>query len=64
MRDVERMVGMKRSTIYKRLSKDPTFPKPVSLSDSNARGAPVGFVLSEVQDWISLRIEHRDANCN
>lgn len=61
MPDLVRMLGIRRSTIYKRLATDPTFPRPVSLSDSNARGAPIGFVLSEVQTWISKKIEHRDA---
>jgi len=50
-----------RATVYKLLKEDPTFPKPVPLSGSTARGAPVGFVLGEVQDWIRARIAARGA---
>ncbi len=57
---LEGLVGMARPTIYKRIKDDPTFPRPVPLSNSTARGAPVGFVLAEVQQWIQSRIEMRE----
>lgn len=57
--EVEKITGLARPTIYKRLKDDPTFPRPVPLSDSNARGAPVGFVLAEVQQWVRSRIASR-----
>ncbi|TDV40907.1 AlpA family transcriptional regulator [Pseudomonas helmanticensis] len=61
MREVEGIVGMKRSTIYKLMQRnDCSFPQPVKLSNSNARGAPVAWVLSEVQAWARSRIEARD----
>lgn len=61
MPEVERIVGMKRSTIYKLMQrKDSGFPLPVKLSNSNARGAPVAWVLSEIQTWARSRIEARD----
>ncbi|NMZ43003.1 helix-turn-helix transcriptional regulator [Pseudomonas proteolytica] len=61
MPEVERIVGMKRSTIYKLMQRtDSDFPQPVKLSNSNARGAPVAWVLSEVQAWTRGRIEARD----
>ncbi|MPQ83990.1 AlpA family phage regulatory protein [Pseudomonas sp. MAFF 730085] len=61
MPEVERIVGMKRSTIYKLMQRtDSDFPQPVKLSNSNARGAPVAWVLSEVQAWTLGRIEARD----
>ncbi|WP_338506402.1 AlpA family phage regulatory protein [Pseudomonas poae] len=61
MPEVERIVGMKRSTIYKLMQRtDSDFPQPVKLSKSNARGAPVAWVLSEVQAWTRGRIEARD----
>lgn len=53
------LTGMQRATVYKRLKDDPTFPKPVPLSNSTARGAPVAFVLGEVQSWIRGRIAAR-----
>jgi len=53
------ITGYARQTIYKRLKDDPTFPKPVPLSDSKSRGAPVGWVLAEVQNWVRQRIALR-----
>lgn len=59
--EVSKMVGLARPTIYKML-KDPNagFPLPVKLSDSTARGAPVAWVLAEVQDWVRARIASRN----
>ncbi|MDT4849673.1 Prophage CP4-57 regulatory protein (AlpA) [compost metagenome] len=59
MPELEALTGYKRPTIYKRLKDDPTFPKPVPLSDSKSRGAPVGWVLAEVQEWVRQRIALR-----
>ena len=51
---------LSRTTAHRLMKTDPTFPKPVNLSDSGARNAPVGFVLSEVQAWIQGRIAARE----
>jgi prophage regulatory protein len=59
MQELEAITGYKRPTVYKRLKDDPTFPKPVPLSDSKNRGAPVGWILAEVQHWVRLRIALR-----
>ncbi|MFS1292056.1 helix-turn-helix transcriptional regulator [Pseudomonas piscis] len=59
MPEVEKITGLARSTIYKRLKADPTFPRPVHLSNANTRGSPVGFVLAEVQGWVRQRIALR-----
>jgi prophage regulatory protein len=59
MPELEALTGLARATVYKRLKDDPTFPRAVPLSNSNARGAPVGFVLGEVQAWIRGRIAAR-----
>ncbi|MDA8482647.1 AlpA family phage regulatory protein [Pseudomonas resinovorans] len=59
MPELEKLTGFKRPTIYKRLKDDPTFPRPVPLSDSQSRGAPVGWVLAEVQEWVRQRITKR-----
>lgn len=59
MQEVEAITGYKRPTVYKRLKDDPTFPKPVPLSDSKSRGAPVAWVLAEVQHWVRQRIALR-----
>lgn len=58
--EVETITGLARATVYKRLKDDPTFPRPVSLSNSKARGSPVGFVLSEIQAWVRQRIALRE----
>ncbi|GFM68702.1 hypothetical protein PSCICJ_48200 [Pseudomonas cichorii] len=55
------MTGIKsRVTVHNRLKDDPTFPRPVPLSDNKYRGSPVGFVLAEVQAWIRQRIALRE----
>ncbi|SFU11517.1 helix-turn-helix transcriptional regulator [Pseudomonas marincola] len=59
MPEFEIIVGLARPTIYKRMKDDPTFPRPVPLSDSKSRGAPVGWVLGEVQEWVRKRIALR-----
>lgn len=59
MPDLEVITGLARPTVYKRLKDDPTFPRPISLSNSKSRGAPVGWVLSEVQEWVRKRIALR-----
>ena len=46
--------GLARSTIYKYIGEG-TFPKPVSLGDRC-----VGWVDTEVQEWILARIKERD----
>lgn len=58
--EVSSIVGLARPTIYK-MMKDPNvgFPLPVKLSDSSARGAPVAWVLAEVQNWVRARIASR-----
>lgn len=54
LQDVIIATGLSRSTLYKYISEG-TFPKPVSLGDRC-----VGWVDSEVHDWILARIEERD----
>ena len=54
LRDVMSATGLARSTIYKYIGEN-TFPKPVSLGDRC-----VGWVESEVHDWVLARIEKRD----
>lgn len=58
--EMEAITGYKRPTIYKRLKDDPSFPKPVPLSNSKSRGAPVAWVLAEVQEWVRKRIALRE----
>jgi prophage regulatory protein len=55
------ITGISRATVYKLMSQSESgFPQPVKLTDSNARGAPVAWVLSEVLNWTRARIAARD----
>ncbi|GLO43962.1 helix-turn-helix transcriptional regulator [Pseudomonas putida] len=54
MKEVVDLTGLARSTIYKYIAEG-TFPKPVSLGDRC-----VGWVHSELHDWILAKIEERD----
>jgi prophage regulatory protein len=57
-KQVEARTGLSRSTIYLRVSAG-TFPKPVSLG-----GRAVGWIESEIQQWLEQRIEaSRKAAC-
>ena len=48
---VKARTGLSRSTIYLRVSEG-RFPKPISLG-----GRAVGWVESEVDDWLTRQIE-------
>ena len=48
--EVQRRTGLSRSTIYVRLEQG-LFPRPVSLG-----GRAVGWIESEVDEWIRERI--------
>ncbi|MNZ25679.1 Prophage CP4-57 regulatory protein (AlpA) [compost metagenome] len=58
--EVVAIVGLARPTIYKLMRQPESgFPLPVPLSNSTARGAPVAWVLAEVQEWVRARIAAR-----
>lgn len=48
---VKASTGLSRSTIYLRVAQG-TFPEPVSLG-----GRAVGWLESEIQEWLQRRIE-------
>lgn len=54
LKEVLDTTGLSRSTIYKYIA-DGDFPKPVTLGERC-----VGWVESEVYDWLLARIEERD----
>ncbi len=54
MKEVMHTTSLPRSTIYKYIN-DGNFPKSISLGERN-----VAWVESEVEDWISEKIELRD----
>jgi prophage regulatory protein len=54
LKEVIYSTGLARSTLYKYIGEG-TFPKSVSLGDRS-----VGWIDTEVQEWILARIEDRD----
>lgn len=54
LKEVMDKTGLSRSTLYKYIEQG-HFPKSVPLG-----GRAVGWVESEVDDWITARIEDRD----
>ena len=53
-KQVEKRTGLKRSTIYLYIQEG-TFPRPINLGER-----AVGWVESEIEDWLAARIEKRD----
>ena len=53
--DVQHLTGLSRSTIYLRIQQG-SFPRQIKLG---ARA--VGWLGSEIQDWIELRIANRES---
>jgi prophage regulatory protein len=54
LRELQRRVGLARSTVYQRLTSDPSFPRPLSLG-----GRSVGWLAAEVEDWLQGRAARR-----
>lgn len=57
--EVERLVGMKRSAIYVRMSAG-LFPKPVSIGGTPEKATAVRWIESEIDAWVAARIAERD----
>jgi len=55
LKDVIETTGLSRSTIYSYIEQG-SFPKSVSLG-----GRCVGWVESEITEWVAARIEERDS---
>ena len=51
-KDVETMIGLSRSTIYKLMSQG-TFPKAIHLGPRT-----VGWRMSDIEDWIDQQATH------
>lgn len=56
-KDVEAAIGLRRSQLYAMIQRG-EFPKPVKLG-SGPTGA-VGWVRSEIDEWLNQRIADRD----
>lgn len=57
-KQVEARTGLKRTAIFDRV-KAGTFPKPVNLGNA----LTIGWIESEVDDWIRSCIQKRDEGC-
>ena len=57
-REVERMVALSRSAIYRQISES-TFPKPVPLG-GGADAHAVGWIEAEVIAWLAACVAKRD----
>lgn len=55
LQEVMEMTGLARSTVYKYIETG-FFPRPVPLG-----GRSVGWLESEILEWILARVEERDA---
>ena len=55
LKDVLETTGLARATVYKMMT-DSSFPKSIALGERS-----VGWLESEVQEWILAKIEERDA---
>lgn len=51
--EVERRVGLRRSSIYERVSRG-AFPQPVKL------GTASGWLEDEIEQWLAARVAERD----
>lgn len=51
---VKNDTGLGRSTIYARMAEG-TFPKQINLGSR-----AVGWLASDIQDWIDARVQERD----
>lgn len=56
--EVKALTGLSRSTIYQRIT-DGTFPAQINLGSR-----AVGWLASDIQNWIDSRIEARDQEVN
>lgn len=57
-------VGLSKSAIYNKMKNDSprydaTFPKPIKLG--NFSTSPIAFIESEIDDWINLQLQRRNA---
>jgi len=52
---VQARLGLAKGTIYLKLKEDSSFPKPINLG-----GRAVGWIESEIDEWLVERIKVRD----
>jgi prophage regulatory protein len=52
------ILGVSRVTLWRRMKSDPTFPRPIRLG--NGSTTAIGFLSSEVDDWMIKQAQNRD----
>ena len=62
LKRVIELTGLSRSTIYDRINPkskryDTSFPKSIKLGTSHRSTGAVGWIESEIQEWIQQRIQ-------
>ncbi|HES77245.1 MAG TPA: AlpA family phage regulatory protein [bacterium] len=67
MPELTRILGLSRAAIYDRMSPrspryDAKFPRPLKLSATASKSGAVGWLLAEVDDYISFCASNRDVN--
>jgi len=60
-RDVIKKTGLASTTLQRRRESDPTFPKPIVLSEVDGRPRCIRWVQSEIEDWMQQQLENRRA---
>lgn len=58
-RDVIEKTGLSSTTMQRRRESDPTFPKPVVLSQIGNRPRSIRWVKSEIEEWMRQHVERR-----
>lgn len=53
-KEVAYMLGVGQDMLLT-LRKEADFPRPVQLSSSTKRNAPIGFLLGDIENWIKQR---------
>ncbi|MFC5698374.1 helix-turn-helix transcriptional regulator [Pseudomonas sp. GCM10022186] len=61
LRSLLKCLGVGRSTVYDRINPnspryDASFPRPIRLSGAGGKGGAVGWLESEIYQWLAERV--------
>ena len=60
LKEVVETTGLSKSSVLRELKKvGSDFPKPFRLTDSEKGKAPIGWLNSEIQEWILKKANER-----
>lgn len=54
---LEKILGIDRVTIWRRIKSDPDFPRPIRLGSGKATA--IGFLKNEIEEWVALQAAKR-----